>query len=171
MNLPNIVDVLGLVVIDLSVEFVSIFYYRAPLQWLLFHSEDNLPRVGVACHCYFLFCPYTSACSMTRHFHKIHCTCLLSFSESDELRPSPAAVTEVYRLKLLAEQRNRKVVDVSSDGNCLFSALALQCGGENPEIVKSSHERRLELVKYVKRHRNWMPVSYTHLTLPTKRIV
>ena len=52
-------------------------------------------------------------------------------------------------LKVLAQRENCTVFDVPGDGNCLFSALALQLQRTFPESAK---EVRGELVAYITEH-------------------
>ena len=68
---------------------------------------------------------------------------------SDVSKSCPKEKTEIDKLQVLAVQQNRRVVNVDADGNCLFSALALQLESES---LKSAHDIRMELVEYIRCH-------------------
>lgn len=71
-----------------------------------------------------------------------------AFADSDFLSSS---LSELQQLKVLLQPQNKTVVNVDSDGNCLFSALALQlqCGDG---LVISHYDVRQNLVKYLRDH-------------------
>lgn len=56
------------------------------------------------------------------------------------------------RLRALAQNENCKVIDVASDGNCMFSALAHQLKRCKANQSESAEEIRAELVTFIKEH-------------------
>lgn len=70
-----------------------------------------------------------------------------------------APFADLSKLKVVCAEKNYTVVNVPSDGNCLFSALAIQLGRHAViELAEAAREVRAEVVSYLRNHHSM--VSY-----------
>ena len=75
-----------------------------------------------------------------------------AFQHGDKETPNSDGMD---KLKRLAEHENCAVTDVARDGNCMFSALALQLKRFEPDQIGSAlsaEDIRAELVAYIREH-------------------
>lgn len=59
---------------------------------------------------------------------------------------------DMSKLEVVCAAKNFKVVNVPSDGNCLFSAIAIQLG--HHLVAEAAREIRAEVVSYLRNHQS-----------------
>jgi len=60
--------------------------------------------------------------------------------------------TELKKLEMSCAAADRTVINVPSDGNCMFSAIAIQLGRQ--PAAAAANEIRAEIVSYIRSHPN-----------------
>jgi len=75
-----------------------------------------------------------------------------------DVRATTTFDDELSKLTAVCAMNNQTIVNVKSDGNCMFSALAIQLGLEHND--EASRKVRAEVVSYIRSHPSMVSSVY-----------